>query len=85
MMPKTIEGVYRRGQVEFVEELDGVEEGTKVLVTILAAGTIDLRQRGIDEVQAAALRGRLARFSEEWDSDEMSIYDDYESRALRTR
>lgn len=84
-MPKTIEGVIRRGKVEFVDELDGLKEDTKVLVTILEPGTIDLRRRGIDEVQAAALRDRLARFSEEWGSDEMAIYDDYESRAQQTR
>ena len=39
---------------------------------------IDLRARGIDEKQAADLRGRLSTFAEEWDSPEMEMYDDYD-------
>jgi hypothetical protein len=41
--------------------------------------TIDLRTRGIDKAQAADLRARLATFTEDWESPEMSIYDNYDS------
>ncbi|MBC8492995.1 MAG: hypothetical protein H8D43_04340 [Chloroflexi bacterium] len=40
---------------------------------------IDLRTRGMNEEQAAELRARLATFAEDWDSPEMSIYDNYDA------
>jgi hypothetical protein len=46
-------------------------------VTFLEPKLIDLRQRGIDEAQAAALRAQLATFAEDWDSPEMDVYNDY--------
>lgn len=76
-MPRTVEGVYRKGRVELSERPKGVKEETPVLVTIPGDRPINLRERGIDEGQAADLRRRLAAFTEDWDSPEMSIYDDY--------
>ena len=72
-MLTTIEGVYRAGRVELVEIPRDIREGTLVIVTFLAPAHIDLRARGIDEVQAAELRARLATFAEDWESPEMSI------------
>jgi len=83
-MMKTIEGVFRRGKVELAEEPEDLREETRVLVTILDRGTVDLRARGIGEAAADDLRGRLAAFAAEWDSPENSIYDDYAAR-LSTR
>ncbi len=77
-MFKTIEGVYRNGNVELREKPDGVDDGMPVLVTFLDAGKIELRKRGIDKKQAAELRARLATFVEEWDSPEMDVYDHYD-------
>jgi hypothetical protein len=54
-----------------------VRDETPVLATFLEPAPIDLRERGIDEHQTAELRARLATFAEDWDSPEMSIYDDY--------
>ena len=50
-------------------------------------GNIDLRERGIDEAQAAEMRARLASFAEDWESPEMNIYDNYdeEKAKLQTR
>jgi hypothetical protein len=48
-------------------------------VTFLESGFVDLWARGIDEAQAIELRARLATFAEDWDSPEMSIYDDYDT------
>lgn len=42
-------------------------------------GAINLRSLGIDEAEAAELRGRLERFGEEWDSPEMTAYDHYDA------
>jgi uncharacterized protein (DUF433 family) len=36
---------------------------------------IDLRERGIDEQQAADLRRRLVSFAEDWERPEMEAYD----------
>lgn len=41
--------------------------------------SVDLRERGIDAAQAAELRARVETFAEEWDSEEMSPYDDYDA------
>ncbi len=41
--------------------------------------SINLQELGIPEEQAAELRSRLSSFSEEWNSPEMDIYDDYDN------
>jgi hypothetical protein len=51
----------------------------RVIVTFVEPRYIDLRERGIDETQAADLRARLATFAEDWDSPEMDIYDNYDA------
>lgn len=73
-MLKSIEGVYRDGRVELLETPDDVVE-SRVIVTFLPAGRVDLRERGIDEKQAAELRARLEAFAEDWDSPLMEAYD----------
>ena len=79
-MVKSVEGVYRNGKVELMEPLDEAE-GSRVIVTrIQPASPVDLRERGIDESQAADLRHRLARFTEDWDRPEMSAYDELPPR-----
>ena len=50
-----------------------------MIVTFLDAAEIDLRTRGIDENAAAELRARLGTFAEDWDSTEMTAYDDYDA------
>jgi hypothetical protein len=78
-MLKTVEGVYRNGLIELAERPADVSAGTRVLVTFLAPGVVDLEQRAIDTAQAAELRARLAPFADDWDSPEMAVYDDYEA------
>ena len=79
-MVKSVEGVYRNGKVELAEPLPEAE-GLRVIVTFLqSAGSVDLRERGIDESQAADLRHRLAPFAEDWDRPEMSAYDELQPR-----
>jgi hypothetical protein len=79
-MVKSVEGVYRNGKVELLEPL-AEAEGSRVIVTwVPPAGTVDLRQRGIDETQAADLRRRLAPFAEDWDRPEMAAYDELPPR-----
>jgi hypothetical protein len=73
---KSIEGIYRHGKIEFLEQPTDVEEA-RVIVTFLPSteGRIDLRARDIDERHAADLRGRLKAFAEDWDRPEMDAYD----------
>lgn len=78
-MLKTIEGVYRNGKIELVELPPDVSDEARVLVTFLEPKIIDLRARGIDEARAADLRARLATFVEDWESPEMSVYNDYDA------
>ena len=77
-MLNSIEGIYRKGKVELAEVPSNIHDDTRVIVTFLNSGSIDLRKRGIDEAQAADLRGRLSTFTEDWNSPEMDIYDDYD-------
>ena len=75
-MVKSVEGVYRNGKVELLEPL-AEAEGSRVIVTwVRSPRLVDLRERGIDESQAAHLRSRLIAFAEDWDRPEMAAYDD---------
>jgi hypothetical protein len=79
-MVKPVEGVYRNGRVELLEPL-AEAEGSRVIVTwVRPTGPVDLRERGIDETQAAGLRRRLAPFVEHWDRPEMVVYDELPPR-----
>lgn len=84
-MLRTVQGVYREGRVDLVEAPGKVDDETRVLVTFLETPGIDLSQRGIEPEQAAELRRRLAGFAEEWESEEMSIYDRYEDARAQAR
>ena len=58
-MLKSVEGTYSNGKIELSETPHGLPDDTKIIVTFLEQGDIDLRQRGISEEQAASLRQRL--------------------------
>ena len=75
----SVQGVYRHGKIELVEQPSNIRDETRVVVTFLESGLVDLRSRGINEKQAAELRARLETFAEDWDSPEMSIYDNYDA------
>ena len=72
--PKTVEGIYRDGRVELLENPGSVVEG-RVIVTFLEEGAVTLSDRGIDEADAANLRARLHTLAEDWESPEMEAYD----------
>jgi len=79
-MVKSVQGICRNGKVELSEPLTEAE-GSRVIVTwVHPAGPVDLRERGIDESQAAALRRRLLPFAEDWDRPEMAAYDELPPR-----
>jgi mRNA interferase MazF len=65
-MLTSVEGVYRDGKIELLEQPTNIGDETRVIVTFLGSGHVDLRARGIDEVRAADLRARLQTFAEDW-------------------
>ena len=71
---KSIEGIYRNGKIELLETPTDVDEA-RVIVTFVSEGSINLPERGIDEIAAANLRSRLQNFAEDWDRPEMGAYD----------
>ncbi len=77
-MLRTLQGVYRDGQIELNEAPEDVRNDTTVIVTFLELGLVDLTSYNINREEAAALRESLASFVEEWDSSEMDIYNDYD-------
>ncbi len=78
-MLTTIEGIYRNGRIELSELPGNIPEASRVIVTFLDTRAIDLRERGISEGQARELRAQLSAFAKEWDSPDMSCYDDYDA------
>ena len=78
-MLTSVQGIYRKGKIQLSQTPENVGDETPVIVTFLASGSVDLRQRGISNAQAKVLRAQLAAFAEDWDSPEMSVYDDYDA------
>jgi len=79
-MVKSVEGFYRNGKVELLEPLTGAEGSRVIVMLVCPTERVDLRERGIDESQAADLRHRLAPFAEDWDRPEMAAYDELPTR-----
>ena len=77
-MLTSIRGIYRKGKIELREKPKNIEDETRVIVTFVTPD-VDLRKHGIDKKQARLLREQLSAFAEDWDSPEMSIYDDYDA------
>ena len=75
----SVEGTYRNGRVELTEQPTDVHEGTRVIVTFIRSISFDLASQGINEAQAEILRSHLTTFADDWDSQEMSIYDNYDA------
>lgn len=74
-MANTAERIYRDGRVELTERPSGVKDNTRVVVTFIDEGSINLTARGVDEAQAVGLRARLSTFADDWERTEMEAYD----------
>ena len=72
-----VEGIYRDGKIELAQTPTQMIEPARVIVTFLDNESVDLIQRGMAARDIKQLRERLANFGEEWDSPEMSVYDNY--------
>jgi hypothetical protein len=78
-MLTTVEGIYRDGRIELKSLPSNVTQEAKVIVTFIDLEPVNLADRGIDRLQAQALRNSLTTFASDWDSPEMSIYDSYDA------
>jgi len=78
-MLTSVQGIYRKGKVQLTQKPENISDETIVIVTFLDSNSVDLRKRGINKAQAMKLRIQLATFVEDWDSPEMSAYDNYDA------
>ena len=78
-MIQSVEGIFKNGKVELLEEPLNIGEA-RVVVTFLpdaiapAGGPLFTRE------EVAELRGKLAAWEEDWNAPGMEAYDDYEAR-----
>ena len=80
-MLTSVQGVYRKGRIQLTQKPKNIGDETVVIVTFLDSQPIDLRKRGITKAKARKLRAQLATFAEDWESPEMSAYDNYPIKA----
>jgi hypothetical protein len=50
---RSVEGVYRNGNVEFLEEPPAVSDARAIVTFLTVPGTVDLQRRGFAPAQAA--------------------------------
>jgi hypothetical protein len=78
-MLTTVEGIYRDGRIELKSQHHNITEEAKVIVTFVDDDAVNLAGHGIDRSQAEVLRNSLTTFADDWNSPEMSIYDNYDA------
>lgn len=75
----SMEGIYRNGKIELSQLPTNINDETRVIVTFIESNDIELSDYGINRLQAEALRSKLGSFADDWNSPEMSIYDNYDA------
>jgi hypothetical protein len=76
-MIASVQGIFRDGKVELLEQPPSDISEARVVITFLPnAQSVQLADRGINPGQAANLRARLRSFVQDWDRPEMDIYDE---------
>jgi hypothetical protein len=74
-----IEGIYRNGQVELMEKPTEIYEGMRAVVTFGSYHEIE----GVNKLELETVRRNLETFATDWDSPEMSVYDNYDAAKTR--
>jgi hypothetical protein len=74
-MIHSIEGVFRNGKIELLQEPPDGADGRVIVTFLSTAGSIDLRRHGVSTAQARDLKARLNTFAEDWSRPEMDVYD----------
>ena len=78
-MIQTVEGIFRNGKVELLEEPANVIE-SRVIVTFLPVTMGPDVSPAFTHEEVADLSGKLAAWEEDWNAPGMEAYDDYETR-----
>lgn len=78
-MIQTVEGLFRNGKVELLQEPDNISEA-RVIVTFLPDHIRSAGAPTFTPEEVAELRGKLAAWEEDWNAPGMEAYDDYETR-----
>ena len=78
-MIQTVEGIFRNGKVELLEEPANIHEA-RVIVTFLPAEIGPNGGSAFTPDEVAEVRGKLAAWEEDWHAPGMEAYDDYETR-----
>ena len=81
-MIQTVEGVFRDGKVQLLEEPANIREA-RVIVTLLPEANEPPSETSFTPEEVAELRGKLAAWEEDWNTPGMEQYDDYEARRRR--
>jgi predicted DNA-binding antitoxin AbrB/MazE fold protein len=84
-MPTVIDAVYENGVLKplVMTDLKEHQRYRLVLEEADVSGETDLAARGISQEQAEELRAGMQPFAEDWESEEMSVYDDYDTAKSR--
>jgi hypothetical protein len=72
-----IEGIYRNGQVELTEKPTDIYDGMRAMVTFVSPNG------EVNKLEFESVRRNLATFASDWDSPEMSVYDNYDAAKTR--
>lgn len=78
-MIQTLDGIFRNGKVELLEEPKDVREA-RVIVTFLPNANEPAGGPSFSPDELAELRGKLAVWEEDWNAPGMEAYNDYETR-----
>jgi hypothetical protein len=78
-MLTSVQGIYEDGVIKLAEKPREVPSGAHAIVTFLTSNNVDLRDHGIGPAAASELRSRLSAFAEDWNTPEMSVYDNYDA------
>jgi hypothetical protein len=78
-MIQTVEGIFRNGKVELLEEPQNIGEA-RVIVTFLPGPPGSAAGSSFTPEEIADLRGKLEAWEEDWNAPGMEAYDDYEAR-----
>lgn len=75
---KTVDGIYREGNVQLREVPGGIVDGTPAIVTFLTRELAFDRPLATEDSAKAAMLPALAKFATGWHSPELEIYHDRE-------
>ncbi len=78
-MIQSVQGVFRNGKVELLEEPVNIREA-QVIVTFLTDAIGPAGGPWFTREEVADLRGKMAAWEEDWNAPGMEAYNDYETR-----